>query len=150
MPQTLVKNYVHIVFGTKNRYPFLDSSISDELFKYVGGICNSQHCYPVIVGGYLDHIHILCVLSKNLSLSKLMEVVKSNSSKWIKKKGKKYRKFAWQEGYGAFSVHYNKLDIVIRYIENQERHHRKKKYKEEFEEMMKASEIKFDPQYLWN
>jgi REP element-mobilizing transposase RayT len=150
MSQTLVKNYVHIVFSTKNRTPILDSSIREEVFKYIGGICKSQDCFPVIVGGYIDHIHILCVLSKNRSLAKLMEVVKSNSSKWIKTKGIKYKKFAWQEGYGAFSIHYNKLQVVVKYIENQETHHKKKQFKEEFEKFMQSSDIEFDPKYLWN
>ncbi|RLD43647.1 MAG: transposase, partial [Bacteroidetes bacterium] len=103
MPQSLVKNYIHITFSTKHRYPFIDKNIREELFNYLGGICRNQECNPVIVGGYQDHIHILCMLSRKIALMKLIEELKTHSSKWIKTKGTQYKKFYWQNGYGAFS-----------------------------------------------
>jgi len=88
MPQSLVKNSVHIIFSTKNRHPFIDDEIKDELFRYIGGICKNLECHPIIVGGYKDHVHILCMLSRKVALMKLVEKIKAYSSKWIKSKGR--------------------------------------------------------------
>ncbi len=87
MPQSLVKNYVHIIYSTKNRQPFIDKEIRNELFSYIGGICRNLQCNPIIVGGYTDHVHLLCLLSQKFPLMKLLEETKSHSSKWIKTKG---------------------------------------------------------------
>ncbi|MFN2395359.1 MAG: IS200/IS605 family transposase, partial [Bacteroidales bacterium] len=116
MPQSLVKNYLHITFSTKNRQPLIDFEIEEELFNYLGGICKSLECYPVIVGGHKNHIHILCLLSQKVLLVKLIEELKSHSSKWIKTKGDKYRNFYWQNGYGAFSVNPTEIEVVRNYI----------------------------------
>lgn len=100
MTQSLVKNYVHIVYSTKYRQKLIDSNIEDELYKYLGGIANNLECIPIKIGGYQDHVHILCLLSKKIALATLLEKLKSNSSKWIKTKGEAYRNFYWQNGYG--------------------------------------------------
>jgi len=123
MSQSLVLNYVHIVFSTKRRVHFIDQEIATELFGYIGGICKSLECNPVIIGGYQDHVHILCVLSRKIPLMHLVEKIKSHSSRWIKTKNPKYAKFYWQNGYGCFSVNPSEVDIVINYIKNQEEHH---------------------------
>jgi len=86
MPQSLVKNFVHLVFSTKHRQPFIDKAIQPELYAYIGGICKNHECYSYAIDGIEDHIHILCLLSKKMPLHKLPEVVKSNSSRWIKTK----------------------------------------------------------------
>ena len=99
MPQSLVKNYLHITFSTKNRYPFIDGGIQEEVFNYLGGICRNLECNPVIVGGHKDHVHILCTVSRKIALIKLIEELKSHSSKWIKTKGRKFQNFYWQNGY---------------------------------------------------
>jgi putative transposase len=104
MPQSLAKIYVHIIYSTKHRQPLIHSSIEAELHKYLGGICNKLECNPVMIGGYTDHVHVLCTLSKKLALIKLIEELKSHSSKWIKTKDEKLKSFYWQDGYGAFSV----------------------------------------------
>src|SRR5690606_8399584 len=104
MGQSLVKNYIHIVFSTKHRKPLIRESVEKELYSYLGGICKRLECQVIIVGGYTDHIHILCMLSKKIALMKLLEELKSHSSKWIKTKGEAYTNFYWQDGYGAFSV----------------------------------------------
>jgi len=114
MAQSLVKNYIHIVFSTKHRYPFIDKTIENELFNYLGGVCKNLECQPIIVGGHADHVHILCLLSKKITLAKLLEEVKSHSSKWIKTKSENYRNFYWQDGYGAFSVNPKEVDVVIK------------------------------------
>lgn len=102
MGQSLVKNYIHLIFSTKNRVPLIDKEIEIELHHYLAGICIKLDCHIIKVGGYYDHIHILCLLSKKVPLIKLIEELKSTSSKWIKSKGIKYQKFYWQGGYGAF------------------------------------------------
>jgi len=96
MGQSLVKNYLHIVFSTKHRQPLIIPTIETELHNYLGGICKNLECYPVKVGGYTDHIHILCILSKKLALVKLMEELKSHSSKWVKTKEERTQNFYWQ------------------------------------------------------
>ena len=96
MGQSLVKNYVHIVFSTKYREPLIHPPVEAELHAYLGGICNRLGCHVIKVGGYTDHIHILCMLSRKIALMKLMEELKSHSSKWIKSKGKGYENFYWQ------------------------------------------------------
>ncbi len=97
MGQSLVKNHIHFVFSTKHREPLIHASVEVEFHNYLGGICNRLDCQVIKVGGYFDHIHILCMLSKKLTLMKLIEEIKSHSSKWIKTKGVGYKKFYWQD-----------------------------------------------------
>ena len=150
MPQSLVKNYIHITFSTKSRHPFIDRGIKEELFSYLGGICKTLECNPVIVGGDKDHVHILCLLSRKIALMKLIEELKSHSSKWIKTKGQQYQKFYWQNGYGGFSVHPEQTDVVKNYILTQEEHHGKRTFKDEYRAFLKEYNINYDEQYLWD
>ncbi|MBK9256885.1 MAG: IS200/IS605 family transposase [Saprospiraceae bacterium] len=150
MGQSLAKNYIHIVFSTKNRNPLINSLIESELHSYLGGICNNLECHAIKVGGYTDHIHILCMLSKKLALMKLLEELKSHSSKWIKTKGDQYSNFYWQDGYGAFSVNPSEIDIVSDYIANQHEHHSKKSFKEEYLAFLKKYNVDYDERYLWD
>jgi REP element-mobilizing transposase RayT len=150
MPQSIAYNYSHITFSTKDRYPFIDENIQEELFRYIGGICNNMDFKPVKIGGYRDHVHILCVLSRKVALMKFMEEVKAHSSKWIKTKGEKYQRFYWQRGYGSFSVNPAEIDVVIRYIENQAEHHRSKTFQEEYLAFLKKYKVEYDERYLWD
>ncbi|MES2779099.1 MAG: IS200/IS605 family transposase [Bacteroidota bacterium] len=150
MGQSLVKNYVHIVFSTKYREPFIQESLDNELYAYLGGICQKLECHPIKIGGYTDHIHILCMLSKKITLMKLVEEVKSHSSKWVKTKGEVYRNFYWQNGYGAFSVNPAEVDVVINYIANQKEHHGKKKFQDEYRAFLKKYRVEFDEKYVWD
>jgi len=150
MGQSLVKNYIHIIFSTKLRAPLILESIENELYSYIGGICKQLECYPVKIGGYIDHIHILCMLSKKIPLMKLLEEIKAHSSKWIKTKDDTLKKFYWQNGYGAFSVNPYEVDKVIAYIENQKEHHRKKTFQEEYRAFLKKYNIEFDDKYVWD
>lgn len=150
MPQSLVKNYLHITFSTKNREPFIDTNIQKELFRYLGGICKNLECNPIIVGGFKDHIHILCLLSRKIALMKLVEELKSHSSKWIKTKGESYQNFYWQNGYGGFSIHQSQVSIIKNYILNQDNHHKGKSFKEEYIKFLKDYNIDFDERYLWD
>ena len=150
MGQSLVKNYIHIIFSTKYRQPLILSAVEVELHNYLGGICKHMECQPLIVGGYIDHIHILCMLSKKIALIKLMEDLKSSSSKWIKTKGIDYSNFYWQDGYGAFSVNPKGTERVIAYIQNQKEHHRKKTFQEEYRVFLKKYNVEYDERYVWD
>ncbi|MEN8121982.1 MAG: IS200/IS605 family transposase [Bacteroidota bacterium] len=150
MPQSLSKVYVHITFSTKNRQNLIDDNIKDKLFEYLGGICKKLECNPVKVGGYKNHVHILCVLSKKITQIKLLEEVKKSSSQWIKTQSSKYSNFYWQDGYGIFSVNPSEIDIVEKYIENQEEHHKKKSFQDEFRAFLKKYEVEYDERYVWD
>lgn len=150
MGQSLVKNYIHIVFSTKYRRPVLHHPVRDELYSYMGGICNNLECHSIQVGGHTDHVHILCMLSKKIALIKLVAEVKSNSSKWIKTKDAKLKNFFWQDGYGAFSVNPTQVEIVKAYIENQEEHHKKKDFQQEYRGLLKKYKVDYDERYVWD
>ena len=150
MGQSLVKNYIHIVFSTKHREPIIHESIDDEFYAYLGGICINLECHPIKIGGYTDHVHILCMVSKNIALATLVEKVKSNSSKWIKTKSSAYKNFYWQNGYGAFSVNPSEAEVVVRYIENQKEHHKKEFYQEEYRAFLTKYNIEYDERYVWD
>jgi REP element-mobilizing transposase RayT len=150
MGQSLAKNYVHIVFSTKHRQHLIYSPVDQELYSYLGGICKNLECYPAKVGGHTNHVHILCLLSKKIPLMKLLEELKSHSSKWIKTKDIALSNFYWQDGYGAFSVNPSQVDIVKAYIENQEEHHGKKTFEEEYLQFLKEYSIEYDERYVWD
>lgn len=150
MSQSLSKVYVHITFSTKHRQLLIDECIETSLFEYLGGICKGLECFPVIVGGYRDHIHVLCLLSKKIPQMKLLEELKKQSSKWIKTKGEAYLNFYWQDGYGIFSVNPAEIDVVVRYIKNQKEHHQKKTFQEEFRAALKKYKVDFDERYVWD
>jgi putative transposase len=150
MPQSLIKNYIHITFSTKNRLPFIIPEIREELFRYLGGICKNLECHPVIVGGHKDHIHILCLLSKKVALMNLLEEIKSHSSKWIKTKGENFKNFYWQNGYGAFSVNPSEIEVVKNYIEHQDEHHKNKTFQDEYLAFLKKYKVDYDERYVWD
>jgi len=150
MAQSLSKVYVHITFSTKKRYPFIDQNIEQELWAYIGGICKALECNPIRIGGYYDHIHICCLLSKKITQSKLLEEVKKESSKWIKTKGIQYSKFYWQDGYGIFSVNPYEIDKVVDYINNQREHHKRRTFNKELLAFLKKYKVEYDERYLWD
>ena len=117
-----------------------------------GGMASVKkyECHPIKVGGYTDHIHILCMLSKKITLMKLLEEVKSHSSKWMKTKGDDLKKFYWQNGYGAFSVNPAQVDTVINYIANQKEHHSKKTFQDEYRGFLKKYKVDYDERYVWD
>lgn len=150
MAQSLVRNYLHIVFSTKNRVPLIFPPVEEELYRYLGGICNNLECPLVKIGGHVDHVHVLCSLSKKITLIKLLEELKSSSSKWIKSKDEKLKSFYWQNGYGAFSVNPSEIDIVKRYIENQHQHHEKKSFQHEYRAFLEKYKVEYDEKYVWD
>ena len=149
MSQSLSKLYVHAVFHIKYNSPKIRRQDKDELYAYMGAIIKDNQSVPIIINGVENHVHILFVLSKNVALAKIMEEIKRHSSRWIKTKGNYYSQFAWQGGYGGFSVSPSLHDKTKEYIRNQEVHHRKKVFKEEYLMFLKKYGIEYDERYLW-
>ena len=150
MPQSLSKVYVHIIFSTKNRQNLIDDRIENSLYEYLGGICKGLECNPVKVGGYKNHVHLLCLLSRNVAQMKLLEEIKKQSSKWIKTKGRAYSNFYWQDGYGIFSINHTETDKVIDYIQLQQEHHKHKSFHDEFIAFLKKYQVEYDERYIWD
>ena len=149
MPQSLSKVYVHITFSTKNRHPFIDDNMKQDLWTYLGGICKSLECNPIRIGGHNDHVHICCLLSKKVAQIKLLEEVKTGSSKWVKTKGPRYNDFYWQDGYGIFSINPSEVEKVVKYIDEQYEHHKKHTFQEELLAFLKKYKVEYDERYLW-
>jgi REP element-mobilizing transposase RayT len=150
MGQSLVRNFVHIVFSSKHWQPIIHPPYEAELHSYLGGICNNLECSVVKVGGYTDHVHILCQLSKKMALMNLMEEIKKSSSKWMKTKDDSLRDFYWQDGYGAFSINPSQIETVVAYIANQHEHHSKKTFQEEYRSFLKKYNVAYDERYVWD
>ena len=149
MGQSLSQMYVHLIYGTKNRYPFITEDIEPALHKYIAGILKNMDSTAIKINSMPDHIHILFCLSKKYTLIKAVEEVKKQSSKWMKTEG--IDGFTWQIGYGAFSVSKSKIEIVSQYIVNQKEHHKTKSFEKEMEEFMSEYEItEYDPQHFWS
>lgn len=149
MGQSLVKNFLHIVFSTKNRQSFIKPAYENELFKYLGGVCKAHNCTPIQVGGHLDHVHILCLLSSRMTVAGLLEEVKTDSSKWMKKRADELSNFYWQDGYGAFSVNPNQVETVTNYIQNQREHHLRKSFQDEYRAFLNKYKVDYDERYVW-
>jgi len=149
MAQSLSKLFTHIIFNTKNNDVKIKREDSTELYAYMGAIIKDNDSIPIIINGVEDHVHILCVMSKNIALAKLVEEIKRHSSRWIKSKGDHYKYFAWQGGYGGFSVSPSIHNKTKTYIEKQEEHHRKMNFKEEYLLFLKEYGIEYDEKYLW-
>jgi len=150
MSQSLSKMYVHIVFSTKHRSKILIPEIQPNLYAYFGGICNNLECNPIKIGGYLDHVHILCLLSKKIALMSLLQDIKTGTSKWIKTQDKSFANFHWQDGYGAFSVNPSQTNIVADYITKQTEHHKKVIFQDEYRAFLKKYKVDYDERYVWD
>ncbi|MBO4511836.1 MAG: transposase [Victivallales bacterium] len=150
MANTMVQNYVHIVFRIKSTSILMQRSDLPRIHAYLGGLLKNLGCIPVIVGGVHNHIHALISLSKNIALSGLMRNLKANSSRWIKTLSPNYESFAWQDGYGAFSISPSILGKTIDYIKNQELHHQIYSFADEIKALLDAYNIQYDEKYLFN
>lgn len=138
------------MFSTKLRAPIIHPPYNLELYSYLGGICNNMESPVLKIGGYSDHVHILCMLSKKIALMKLLEELKSHSSKWMKTKDQSLKNFYWQDGYGVFSVNPAEVDTVIAYIHNQQEHHSKKTFQQEYRAFLKKYRVEYDERYVWD
>ncbi len=150
MGQSLVQNYIHVIFSTKNRMRYIKEERQGEIFKYLGSLCNEKKCQVIKVGGYDDHIYILCLLNKNIALAELVKFIKSYSSKWIKNRFPEIEFFTWQEGYSSFSINPNQVNDVVQYIENQKVHHARKPFEDELIYFLKKYNQTYNEQYLWD
>ena len=153
MPQSLNKVIIHMVFSTKDRQPFIDADIRPRLHAYMAAILRDispPQSQAYRVGGVEDHVHIAASLPRTVTIAKMFEVVKKESSTCIKTQGPQYQDFHWQAGYGNFSVAPSQLDQLIRYIGNQEEHHRTLSFQDEFRMLLEKYQIEYDERYVWD
>jgi putative transposase len=151
MSQSLSKILVHTVFSTKSRRPFLrDRELRDELHAYLGGILNRLDCQPIVIGGVEDHVHLLSTLARTRNAAAVIKEVKRGSSIWLKSKNPALAEFAWQSGYGIFSIGASQVDAVRKYIANQEKHHRKISFQDEFRSLLVRYGVEFDERHVWD
>jgi len=150
MAQSLSQLYTHIVFSTKKHFPFIKPVIEPELYAYLGSTIKRIGGIPFIINGMDDHVHIFSSLPRTVALSKFIEDIKRNSSRWIKTKGAAYQHFAWQNGYAGFSVSSSQKDNVVRYITNQKEHHKTLMFKDEVIKFLQEYNIDYDERYLWD
>ncbi len=149
MANTYTQINIHAVFSVKGRENLLTKNFRTDLFKYIAGILNNSKQYSLAVNGYLDHVHVFFELHPTTPVADVLEIVKANSSKWINKNKFVKGKFAWQSGYGAFSYSRSQRNDVIQYIKNQEDHHKKHTFREEYLDLLNKFEIPFKNEYVF-
>ena len=150
MANTYSQISIHCVFAVKGRENIITQNFRDDLHKYMSGVLKNDDVFPLAVGGWKDHIHVFFELLPNLKISDIIRNLKSVSSKWINDNHFVLGKFQWQEGYGAFSYSRSQRNDVIKYIINQEEHHRTKTFREEYLEMLKKFEVEFKDEYVFD
>ncbi len=150
MSQSLSLIIVQIIFSTKDRFPCLDPTTRPNLHAYLATVARNSECEAYRAGGTADHVHLAVRLSRTLAVADLVEKLKTSSSKWLKTCRPGLRRFAWQRGYGVFSVAPHELQELISYIEGQEEHHRVKTFQEEYRSLLKEYGIVFDERYVWD
>jgi REP element-mobilizing transposase RayT len=149
MGSTLTNLIYHVIFSTKDREPAIIPEIRDEFHRYLGGIVKGEGGVLLQIGGMPDHIHMVIKLKPIYALSEIMKKVKGSSSKWINEQNRLMDRFSWQEGYGAFTVSESQTAAVIRYVGDQENHHRTLSFKDEFLLILNRHEVEYDARYLW-
>jgi REP element-mobilizing transposase RayT len=150
MAQSLARILVHIVYSTKNRYPFLRPEVRPELNAYTATVARGCDCPAILVNCVADHLHVLCNFSRTTTVASLIEDMKVETSKWLKTKGGMLEKFHWQSGYGVFSVSASNAEIVSGYIAGQGEHHRKLSFQDEFRLLLRRHNVEFDERYVWD
>jgi REP element-mobilizing transposase RayT len=150
MAQSLSKVILHIVFSAKNRQPWLDLDVRPRMHSYLATVCRGLGAELVHVGGVADHVHIVTTLPRTICQAEFIESVKKTSSKWIKARDARYRGFFWQRGYGAFSVSPSQLKTVLKYVEEQQEHHRVRTFQEEYRELLRKHGVDFDERFVWD
>ncbi len=149
MANSYISLYMHVVFSTKSRQPLISFDVQNRLWAYMGGIARENQMKALSVGGTSDHVHILLSLPATLPVAKAVQLIKGGASKWVHETFRHLQQFAWQEGYGAFSVNVSLLEETMRYINNQPEHHKRKTFQEEYIEFLKRHGIDFDERYVW-
>jgi REP element-mobilizing transposase RayT len=149
MPQSFASLHCHIVFSTKHRQPTITADLQTRLFEYIGGILRNHECRIIAAGGTPDHVHLLTSLSRTIAVADAVRLIKANSSGWIHDE-LTMPDFQWQTGYGAFAVSYSNIQQVKHYLANQEEHHRKMSFQEEFLELLRRHNLQWDDRYVWD
>lgn len=151
MPQSLSRVLVHIVFSTKKRESFIsDVDLRSRVHEYIGGVIHQLGSQPVRIGGTDDHVHILCTLPRTLTQADLVKEIKRPSSEWMKKQSSTLHDFAWQNGYGVFSIGQSQIDQLTAYISNQYEHHRMLTFQDEFRALLDRYRVEYDERYVWD
>lgn len=150
MAHTFVSLLVHLVFSTKHRENLITPEIEPELFAYISGILKNLGSTCLEINGTGNHLHALYSHNKNVALSDTVMEVKKSSSKWIKSKGRFFRHFSWQQGYGAFTIGQSAVAAVRRYIRNQKERHKRRTFEDEFIALLRKYQVPFDPRYIWD
>ena len=150
MPQSLSSVLIHLVFSTKLREPFITPAIEPELHKYLATVFRGCDSPALSIGGDRDHIHALLALARTWAVADVVEEVKTSSSKWIKTKGREFRQFHWQAGYGAFSIGQSNVAALKRYIAGQKEHHRRRSCQDEYRALLKKYDVDYDERYVWD
>ena len=149
MSHTYINSVFHYVFSTKQRQNLISPELQEHHWPYMGGIAAKNAMKALIVGGTENHIHLLLSLPATLSVAKAIQLIKGGSSKWIHDTFPKHQTFAWQEGYGAFSVSVSHIRNTLTYIQHQQEHHRKTTFEEEFLQFLQKHNIDYDERYIW-
>ena len=144
-----ISSYFHCVFSTKERQSLISPQLRERLWPFLGGIARQNEMTAMEIGGMPNHVHLLLSLPSTLSIAKAMQLIKGGSSKWVHDTFPEHRRFGWQVKYGAFSVSVSRLDETVAYIKNQEEHHRRMTFQEEFVIFLKKHQITYDERYLW-
>ena len=150
MPQSLAHILVHLVFSTKDREPFLTSGLRPSVHAYLAEVAHNAGCRCYRVGGVSDHVHLAVALTRTITVASLVETLKTSSSKWIKMRAPALTTFAWQRGYGVFSVEPTERALLCGYIDNQEAHHRTRTFQHEYRAFLAKYEVAFDEHYVWD
>lgn len=150
MSHTATNLLVHVIFSTKDRVPLVTAEIESDLHAYLGGIIRELGSVALSINGTADHVHLLLRLPANQCVSDIARLIKTNSSRWVHERWPEHRRFAWQTGYGAFSVSESSAASVRDYISNQREHHKKRSFQEEFLSFLRKNKITVDERYLWS
>ena len=151
MPQSLAQVYLHIVFSTKDRYPWLKTKqLQEDVNAYLAATLNNMDCPCLIAGGIEDHVHILCRLGRQTTIANLVRDIKKASSSMLRDRGEALRDFHWQNGYGAFSISPSHVEPLTHYIKNQVEHHRRESFQDELRRLLRKYAVEFDERYVWD
>ena len=150
MPQSLANVLLHLTFSTKGRRPLIRPAVESDLHQYLAGTCRNLDCPSHEVGGTDDHVHVFLSLSRTITIAKVVEEVKKSSSRWIKGRGQEHAEFAWQAGYGAFSIGQSGFDALRRYVRNQKQHHKTASFQDEFRALCAKYGVTIDERYAWD
>jgi REP element-mobilizing transposase RayT len=149
MAHSFVSSLYHCTFSTKERRKQITPDLEERLWPFLGGIARNHRMTAIAIGGVEDHVHLLLSLPSTLAIAKAIQLIKGESSKWAHDTFPVHQAFAWQEGYGAFSIGISQKEVTVRYIQRQKEHHRTVTFQDEFLSFLKKHDIEYDPRFVW-